>query len=253
MSPHVSRFALDLVLAGAAGEAERAHVEGCARCSGLVEELRRDDGGFLGRFPSFETLPAGRARAAVPEPRSWIAGWKLGLAGALAAAAVVVALRVVPRDHVPPGTRLKGGSIVELAVSRGGRSFAHDEGVPLRPGDVLAFRYSTQQPYLLLLSVERSGKVSIYFTDTSRQQSLHIQPGRDVQLKLGVELDEYVGPERVIALLSARPLAVEAVREAVALRFRSLAGSDRDRLELGSLPFEAEQFSWLLDKGRRER
>ena len=140
---------------------------------------------------------------------------------------------------------------MELAVTRGARAFPLEEGLPLGEGDVLALRYTTQLPHLLLLSVESSGKVHVYLTDPSRRRSLPVQPGRNLQLKLGIELDAYVGRERIIALLSGRPLEVETVRQIVRQRFHSLRGEDRDSLELGPLPLDAEQFSWLIEKVSR--
>jgi hypothetical protein len=254
MSGHLSRLALDLVCAGAAGAEERLHLDGCERCAAQLASMRQEYGAFLARFPSLDELA--RSRPATPERRWWRAAapWRLGLAGAVAAAALV-AFALSYRQHPPPdgGVRAKGSSIVELAVARGGRSFVYEEGLPLRQGDILAFRYTTARPYLLLLSLERSGKVNVYFTDPSRRRSMRIQPGQGVQLKVGVELDDYLGPERVIALLSQSPLEVEAVRRAVLERFGSLGGADRDRLELGPLQLDAEQFGWLLEKGRAER
>ena len=123
------------------------------------------------------------------------------------------------RQH---GLRSKGASLVELAVTRGARAFPLDEGVPLNEGDVLVLRYTTQQPYLLLLSLEGSGKVNVYLTDPSRQQSMRVHPGRNVHLKLGVQLDAYVGRER-IALLSGKPLDVDTVRQTIQERFELAA------------------------------
>ena len=243
MSNHLSRLALDRVLARVAGEQEELHLRACAACAARLAVMQRDYGAFLAAHPTPEVLrPAPRAARHRP------VGWPLALGGALAAAALIlVTVRTIAPER--PSTRAKGGSIVTLGVQRSGSALPYSEEQELRPGDVLAFRYSTQRRHLLLLSLERSGKINVYLTDRTRRRSMHIRPGRDLPLGLGVELDDYVGPERVIALLSDEPLEVEAVKQAVRQRLRTLTGEERRRLELGELPLEAEQLSWLIEKG----
>jgi hypothetical protein len=256
MSNHLSRLALDHALANVAPEQRHPHLGGCERCAARLALMQRDYDAFLARFPTLEALQLSRPVERPERASGWSIGWPLGLAGALVTALLLVMFNLGTNSPAPPpqsGVRPKGGSIVDLAVRRGGRSLRYEDSLQLRAGDVLAFRYTTQRRHLLLLSLERSGKVNAYLTDPSRRYSMRVRPGRDVHLGLGVELDDYVGPERVIALLSDRPLDVEAVRHAVLQRFRSLAGDDRDRLELGKLPVDAEQISWLIDKGGRQR
>lgn len=254
MSNHLSRLALDRVLANAAAGQYLLHMRDCERCAARLALLQQEDNAFLTRFPTLESFGRDRpaARPATAPERKGALGWPLALAGALVA--VLLLLSIIPRGAPPVpsrgGVRTKGGSIVEVAVRRGDRSLLYEEGLQLRAGDVLAFRYSTRRSHLLLLSVEGSGKVNAYLTDPSRRRSMRIRPGNNVRLGLGVELDDYVGPERVIALLSDEPLDVEAVQQAVRQRFRGLVGDARERLDLGELPVDAEQISWLIDKGQ---
>jgi hypothetical protein len=255
MSNHLSRLALDRVLANVAAGPDLLHLRDCERCAARLALLQQDDNAFLTRFPTMEALERDRPpeRPAPAPERKLSIGWPLSVAGALVAALLL--LSVIPRGAPPVpsrgGVRTKGASIVEVAVRRGNRSLLYEDGLELLAGDVLAFRYTTRRRHLLLLSVEGSGKVNAYLTDPSRRQSMQIRPGHNVRLGLGVELDDYVGPERVIALLSDEPLDVEAVRQAVQQRFRALSGDARERLELGELPVDAEQISWLIDKGGR--
>lgn len=257
MSDHLSPLALDRLLFEADSDSAELHLRGCERCAARLARLREDDAAFLARFPTLEALRSRRdSRPAAAERRSWSwpTRWKLALAGALVTASIaaLVFRGVEPpeRSHVG-AVRTKGISTVELGVSHGELALPIEEGFPLGEGDVLVLRYTTQKPYLLLLSLESSGKVNVYITDPARRRSLRIRPGRNLQLKLGVELDAYVGRERIVALLSASPLEVEAVRQSVEQRFHSLQGEERDRLEIGPLPLEAEQFDWLIEKVRK--
>lgn len=244
---HPSRRELDALLLGEVAASVSAHVEGCGHCRGRLDAMREVHEGFLERYPTLESLP----RRAPEQPRrverSGARLWRPVFLGAsFAAAAAVLVVALVPEQGVEPTIRAKGASIVELAVDRGGASVA-PEGQPLRAGDHLGLRYTTTLRYLMLLSVEASGRVSIYLPQDGAQ-SIAIRPGRQVVLEQGVELDDYVGPERLIALLSEAPLRVDEVRAAVGEAFAQLGAEARDTLDLPPLPVSAEQFSWLLHK-----
>jgi hypothetical protein len=252
---HLSRLALDRLLAGGTAPAEaRDHLQGCSRCRQRLERMRAADAAFVGRFPSWQALQATRRSAL---PRRLPLG--LALAGSLAAAVVaVVVVRSTSTDQrrggprpalapVSPTERSKGSSVVELAVSRNGRSFVYD-GQALQPGDVLAFRTTTAHRYLLLASIERSGAVDVFFADAQGRRSAAIRSGRQVALDRGVELDDYLGRERLIALLSDAPLEVETVRRAIRARWRRLSPAAAEKLQLDRLPLAAEQLSWLIEK-----
>jgi hypothetical protein len=218
--------------------------------------MQAADEAFVGRFPSWEALSA-RPRSVAPRRLP------LGLALAGALAAVVLAAVIVrftpdsgpggPRPALAPiasGERIKGSSVVELAVSREGRSLVY-EGQALHPGDVLAFRTSTEHRYLLLASIEEGGAANFFFTDASGRRSSAIRAGRQVALDRGVELDDYLGRERLIALLSDVPLEVETVRRLILERWRRLSPTAAAELRIGRLPLAAEQLSWLIEKVTR--
>ena len=147
------------------------------------------------------------------------------------------------------GLRPKGGSTLKLAVKRGERSFILRDEL-LRAGDVLTLQVNTERPYLVAVGVEASGKVSIYYTDTEGKQSQRIRTGKTVTVGRGIELDNYEGAERLVVLLSDEPLLITQVREVAAASFARLAEEQRESIELGELPLNAEQRSWLL---RRQR
>jgi hypothetical protein len=58
----------------------------------------------------------------------------------------------------------------------------------------------------MLLSLEASGKAQVLLpTDT--QMSMPIERGAKIRLQQGVELDDYFGPEPLVALFSDEPLS----------------------------------------------
>jgi len=136
---------------------------------------------------------------------------------------------------------------MELLVRRAGRSWAF-AGEGLRPGDVLAFRYTSRRRFLLLLGVELSGKISPYVPEHG-PESRPIVAGERVFLDQGVELDEYRGPERLVAVLSDEPLAVEAVTAAVRARMEEMDHEARHAVPVTDLSFpDADVLSWLIEK-----
>jgi hypothetical protein len=148
--------------------------------------------------------------------------------------------------------------VVELAVVRHGRTEPY-RGQPLHPGDVLAFRLTTRRSHLLVLSAEASGRVSVLLADPTGRRSMGVPPGRPVVLPRGVELDDYLGREHLLVLLSDRPLEVARVRR---LLRRRLTGAPAARdggtgaaalraspgVARGRLDVDAEQLWWTLHK-----
>jgi len=137
---------------------------------------------------------------------------------------------------------------MEIAVSRADSSFQYD-AQPLRSGDVLVFSYSSDRSFLLLLGLEGSGKARVLLPPDARA-SMPIARGARIRLQHGIELDDYPGPERLIALFSDDPLSAETVIAEVQRRHASLEGAARSHLVLGRLPFATDEVSWLLRKER---
>jgi len=225
--------------------------------------MKKDYDGFLQRHPTPDSLgltQAGAATtwwlsalaAAVRAPRSYLL---LG-AGAVAVAVCVMLILPPPDKGVSPplpgvqrtggeGIRMKGDSVMELAVVRNGKSFSFD-AQPLTEGDILAFRYSTDLGYLLVVSVEESGKFNQLWP-AAGDGSGAIAKGEKLELDQAFRLDDSLHTEFVFALFSERPLSVHSVGETASGAARSLfeAGAED---EPARLPIDCDQVSWKLRK-----
>jgi hypothetical protein len=247
-SEHPSRLALDGYVAGTLGESYQPiadHVHACVRCREQVALLEKARGEFLARYPDLSSVPT-RQRAELLAPR-W--HWpRFACAGGFALAAAVVLFAVLGPEPGPPGYRLKGSSLLELAIGRDGRSVPYD-GQPLREGDRVALRYSTELSFLLLVSLEHSGRAAVLLDEAG--QSLGVAPGTKVKLEQGIELDDYAGLELWIALFSAAPLESDVVLRAVEQAWAAAEPAARDELSLADLPLPADQVFVVIDKEAR--
>ncbi|MEN9579741.1 MAG: hypothetical protein RJA70_2750 [Pseudomonadota bacterium] len=276
---HFSTFDLELsLLEGESSLKHRkiaAHLQGCAQCRDAMAELKR-------LHSEFETsvLPRAllNARSEQPttnsglsllprtfgsRPTPWHlhpAVWAPALASA---AAIVLALGLGSRDTGPtqPAADLqaKGDAQLSTYIHEGGTTRQlPSTGVGARAGDEVRFVLTTTSSrtrYLLLISVESTGKTNVYWPPSGERNSAIRAPGR-FEVPGSIVLDDAPGPERVFALLSSLPLETAVVETALAALARN--GTDAIRatevLDLtptgGSL---TEQHSVLLKHGSGAR
>lgn len=126
-------------------------------------------------------------------------------------------------------------------------------GSAYREGDQFRFTYwSGRNDYLLLLSMEEDGTVSVYYPDEAATgaggESVAIARGRNVPLEGSVVLNDYVGRERFFALFSTRPLSLVEVRAAAVQAVSELRSEGRDLRSLERLPIDVPQASFWIDK-----
>jgi hypothetical protein len=84
----------------------------------------------------------------------------------------------------------------------------------VHPGEQLRFSYTSDTATHLALFGRDARAVTTYYpldADAPR-----VEPGRDVALDFGVELDERPGPERIHALFCPQPIALAPMRDALA-------------------------------------
>ena len=243
----LNRYAAELLEEGDAG-AVRDHLAGCDHCRARLEAMEAQAAPYLLRHPQ---PPA-------PRPSVWsrLAGrlgrppWAVAAASAVAVAVAVVVLPQVWPDDLGRGpgpvVRTDDGSSFELSVGRGPdrRPFV---GQSLRPQDVLQLRYSTGLGYLVLLRVEHGGEIEVV-VPAGEDRSAAIEPGRDRLLPVEIAVKSASGPQRILAVASDAPLAVERVRRAVRSRLASLPAAAQAELELGDLGIEAQVTSWLIPR-----
>ncbi len=184
--------------------------------------------------------PPDRFMAALESRRRPILPWMAALAGAAAAAAVAAFVLLSPppepsspRPFGAVGTTTMKGTegvdrplpevppVLKVEVRRDGAFAPLDVSGTVRPGDVIRLLYdATDYDYLCVLSVDGSGHVEAWYPDGSGR-SVPIVRGHNIPLPGAIELDDYVGPERLIALFSTTPLdagrALEEVRKALSL------------------------------------
>ena len=216
-----SALILDRWRAGEFSTAEaavlKAHVDGCARCTGAVASLHEVEAEAL---PPLRVVPLralGGARAPGPSPlRSprravRLAGFAAGAAGLLAAAALL--LRPVPAGE--SGERIKGAAFgLSMYVQHGEQVRRAAPGEVVAPGDAVRFAVTTPLPaFVAVLSVDPSGRGSVYFPVGDRAEA--VAAGAEVPLPLGTRLDATLGEERLLALFCDRPVELEPLRRAL--------------------------------------
>lgn len=157
------------------------------------------------RVPAFDfaaisaraaTLDADKAR----EPRAANRSWALWLVPVLAVAA---ALLLVVRPPEPPN-RTKGLADLDFLVLQNGQAVLGDPEGTYREGDRLQFAYrSAGQDRLLLLSVDGTGYVTVYYPDAG-EEPVAIVPGERHVLDGSIILDDAPGPEVFVAFFGER-------------------------------------------------
>jgi len=245
---HLSALTLDRLLLETLPEAEaagvRAHLEACAACRGLVQQMEADRKKFEA-FVFPRTLPAVTARAQAVEGPSplerLVALWRIAVPVAVAAG---IALMVTYSMRQPgtnsrleePELGVKGGPSLQIFAARGESVFPVKEGARLRPQDRIRFvvQRGEGEGFLLVASIDASRKVSVYFP-AGGAESAPIAKGR-VELPGSIELDDTLGAERVFAFFSSKPVSAAEVEKAL----ERWPVQPRLEATLASLGFEKE-------------
>jgi hypothetical protein len=214
---HLSALQLDGLALGALDDvgARRAedHLAACVTCRQQADVLRASRDHFSASVLP-RTLPALRARAAPWWSRrmTWIA------APVLAAAVALVMLRGgAPVDDLgSDDLRVKGDASLQIVARRGDRVGLVAAGDTLAAGDAIRFVVTTPRAgYLLIASIDGRGATSIYYP-AAGVASAPVPAAARLELPGSIVLDDAPGPERMVALWSARPLPADAVTAALA-------------------------------------
>lgn len=190
----LSDFAFDRLIAGelaqgAAGAQHRAHIASCQSCAARFARLAQQASEF--RRHAARRAPAARPRLA----RTLL--YRVLPAVVSAAAVLVLLIRFPAKEPL----RRKGGLALEVFVKH--PSSAVEQllpGATAAPGDALGFRVSTPQDgYLALVSMDGAGSVTSYLPPA--RELLPLPAGERQLIGGGIELDEVLGKEQLLALL----------------------------------------------------
>jgi hypothetical protein len=243
-----SELAIDEALTGelpmhALSQLER-HREQCAQCHARWDGIVRERATFLSTAPSFEALGARVERAQRRRAARRTPGLALGVLATGAAAAAVLLLVRAPDAGVAPDARpgsetgnpaaerSKGGPRIGFFIKRGTLVRAGHNGAVVQPGDRLRFVYSSDTPrHLALFNLDGRGSSTYY---PPQPTAARVGAGREVALDFSVELDDYVGDERVFAVFCEAPFELEPLRHELAQHnaLRARAGCVVDSLRL---------------------
>ena len=199
----LSALRLDRWMMGELGAADAetvgTHVSSCATCSAAVAGIRgvREEVRAL-------PLPAALGR---PAPRRRIPGAAAAGLGLALDASLVVVLR-----PPPAGERSKGGGLgLTMFVQHGEEVRRAAPGETVSAGDAVRFAVSTPTPaYVAVLSLDPTGKASVYFPQAPR--AAQVPAGTEVPLPLGTRLDTTTGEERLLGIFCASPVELEPIR-----------------------------------------
>ena len=222
---HLSSEAIDLLLLAALPTSEateaRQHLDGCDECRGRWRELNEDKQRFE-QFVFARTLPKVEARVA-DSRASFFDRFKLRILipvmGVAAAAAVVASMGPGTQTEDDVYVGIKGGAQASLevfAVRGAGGVFQVAPGSTLQPKDRIGFMVNPAgAKYLMVASRDGAGVFSVYHPFGAQQSQPVTSAKTKVELPTKVELDETLGAERVVAVLSDEPVSAEQVEAAL--------------------------------------
>lgn len=247
MSAHLSEWTLRRLhageLPGKEAEHAQAHVSGCAGCQRILKDLEAEQARFEAEVP-FERFAAGVERAA-DKPKTQPSRRIQGVLVAVAASVLLVVL-ARPMLSSPPTNRLKGGASAELRIGGGGpqRAVLPGDTEELQPDERVRLAYVPgPYRYVLAVSVDDAGEVSELYSYAG--MSLPVEAGSGRHWLPDSVAFTGSGNERVVMVLSDRPLDVEAVRASARRAWEAAGGKVEAMTSLGS---GGEETHWLLRK-----
>ena len=252
---HPSTLAIEQVAFGsedtAIDPAIADHIEACAECTSRVRILREERTAYQAVHPSAafmarldEKTNSDRGRIY----RGALSGFAVAVA--LGASAVFVAL---PSNDVsmPTGVRMKGtiDLALRLHVSRHGEPAApFDVRDPLRPGDIVRFVVDAPaEGYPAVVSIDERQQLS-WYVPTADAQARPLAAGRSIVLPGAIQLDDYLGRELVILIMSETPVRKSAIEKHV---HEAIARADGDLVALHRRGWGPNGVSLLIAKGVR--
>lgn len=225
MSEHVSRFDLDALRLGELpaerAEVVRVHVDACARCAQVREELARSVVEFEQKFDpgalAEQTLAASAANPAVSRPAPWWRlpklGWRIGLAVPAAALAVMLALRLSP---APDAVRTKGTQAAIEIFSLGPKGDMrpmNERGVAL--GSTLRFRWDPgSRRYARFVWESAAGQLEALYP-AADEPALESKSEGPRWLEYDVNLDRDPKTEYLHAIYCDHPIDAAAAEAAI--------------------------------------
>lgn len=222
-------------------EAVGRHLSSCDLCRTDAANLANDQRRF-----EREVFP--QTREVIVERRSPRRYWRrllpaLGVAAAAAAAWLLIA--PVERQ---PDLMTKGDTTLSIFVARDAGPTTVDGKTRLHPGDRIRFVLRPAgQRYAVIASLDGAGRTTVYHPYGGKE-SAELASGPRVEIPGSIVLDESPGPERIFAVLAARPFATTVVVEAL----QKLAGKGPTALrETNVLPLPVKsstQQSILFEK-----
>jgi hypothetical protein len=198
-----SNFVLDAFRLGL-DETPAEHVKACPRCAAWLAAQAR-----------LENEMAPLVIPAEPRRSRGIVTVLVGLGLPLAAAATALLLWFVPKS---PTETAKGNSIsVQVARMRAGSLAWLPAGASLLPNDSLRFfvgKGDGEDRYVLIGSVDGSGQLSRFYPADADGCSVTSPPPGEA-LDGSIVIDRTAGPERIVVVVSHRPLCWATVGEPV--------------------------------------
>ena len=261
-TPHLTSLDFDRLSLGRLATTEatplQGHLDACPACRAqqqarlaLAEQFAREV------LPC--SLPVVRERL-VPNPRRHMRLWGLALAPvACGALLLLVLLRggpdrgsdprasvTNPAANLPDDLGVKGGNGLFTYARQSGKVKRLASGSSVAAGDALRFVVETgDHRYLLLAGVDGGGHASAYFP-LGQWQGAPVTPHVRFEVPGSLVLDDAPGPERIFALLSARPLPGDRIRQQLEELARRGPQAIR-ATEAAGVP-ETETWSIVLEK-----
>lgn len=210
-------------LAVAEQQALDAHVASCVRCSLRRDVLQTQRAAYHERVPTWQT--------SVARSRRRLVGRIGAISGVVLAAAAALLIVFMPKAELA-AVRSKGGGQLGVFIKHGEQVTRARSGDVVKRGDVLRMTYTSPRRSQFALLHRDARKASIYYPLAERTQA--IEPGRDVPLDFGIELDSLPGEERLFALFCDQPTLLEPLRAALeaAGELRSSAHCQVDTMTL---------------------
>ncbi|HVY38045.1 MAG TPA: hypothetical protein VHM31_08920 [Polyangia bacterium] len=196
-------------------DAVARHAGACPRCRRAAERREASRQIFAARIAA----PLRRRLAeAPPRPRWTFRGGRWRAASIIGAAALAGLFAVVRLRRTDTGGDVagyvgaKGDLAIQLAGRRAGRVFLFDGETTAQPGDELELtvRGAAASPYVLVGSVDGTGRFSPFYPASLDARSVQLPPGGR-PLQPPVQLDDAPGPERIVVVLSSLPLPAREV------------------------------------------